>query len=123
MVRQADYSEVAPFKSRAARDHVAIAPTRGTYWFVYQHENDIVGVEGVIKTPTGGRLKAVWVKPEFRGRGYGKAMTDAVIDFAVNRLMMCRLEVFADNVRFYEGLGFRRFGVLPNGAVKLARNY
>jgi len=123
-LRRVDYAEVAPFKSAAAKDHVSIADTRETFWFAYEDGPKLIGFCGLLRTAFGGRIKGIWVKPEFRGRGDGRAMTLALIKTAVDDLLFFRLEALAHNPAVYEGLGWKRLGgPLPNGAVKLARNF
>ena len=106
-LQPADYSEVVPFKSAAARDHVSIGETRETHWFLWTDSGELVGLCGLMRTALGGRIKGVWVKPEFRGRGHGWATTLALIEHAVDELFYLRLEALALNPAFYEGLGWK----------------
>lgn len=120
---QVDYATVAPFKTAAARDHVSISDTRETFWFLWKDEA-VVGVCGVIRTTLGGRIKGVWVKPNLRGAGAGRQMTEALIKYAIDEMFFLRLEALAHNPAFYEGMGWKRIGApMPNGAVRLAKNY
>lgn len=124
MLERVVYADVAPFKSVAARDHVSISDTRDTFWFTYRFEGEVVGVCGLLRTALGGRIKGVWVKPVHRGKGHGARMTRDLIATAIDDLFFLRLEALAHNPGFYEGLGWERVGApMPNGAVKLARNY
>lgn len=124
-LRRVEYADVSPFKSAAARDHVSVSDTRETFWFLYEDDaGALIGFCGLLRTPLGGRVKGVWVKPEFRGRGHGTAMTVALIQQATEELFFLRLEALAHNPKFYEGMGWQRLGnPMPNGAVRVARNY
>lgn len=123
-LRPVEFAAVAPFKSVAARDHVSVSETRETFWFLYEDAGYVLGLCGLIRTPTGGRIKGVWVKPEHRGQGHGQAMTLELIKRAVDELFFLRLEALAHNPKFYEAMGWQRVGKpLPNGAVRLAKNY
>jgi ribosomal protein S18 acetylase RimI-like enzyme len=123
-LRLASFAEVAPFKSAAARDHVSVSETRETYWFLYEDAGEMIGFCALLRTTLGGRVKGVWVKPELRGKGHGREMTLALIKQAINELFFLRLEALAHNPGFYEELGWKRVGLpMPNGAVRLARNY
>lgn len=123
-LRRVSFQDVAPFKSAASRDHVSVADTRETFWFFYEVDGQMIGFCGVMRTALGGRIKGVWVKPEFRGQGHGTAMTKQLIQQATDDLLFLRMEALAHNPAFYEGLGWERIGrPMPNGAVWLARNY
>lgn len=124
VLRQVKFEDVASYKSAAARDHVSVSPTRDTFWFVYEEAGAVIGICALMRTALGGRVKGVWVDPARRGQGHGRQMTLDLIEHAVDELFFLRLEALAHNPKFYEALGWKRIGApLPNGAVKLARNY
>lgn len=118
-VRQVEFAEVQPFASRAAREHVSISDTRGTRWFVVKKGDETVAVAGLLKAGAGYRIKGVYVTPGERGTGVGTALTEYLIAQCDNDFAM--VEVFAYNPTFYEARGFRRYGKLPNGAIKLRK--
>jgi RimJ/RimL family protein N-acetyltransferase len=69
----------------------------------------------------------VFVAPEVRGAGVAKKLIGAVLDHAGawTGVETVELNVRADNdaaIRLYDGLGFRRVGVLPD-ALKRAGRY
>lgn len=120
-----DYEMVAPWRSAAAREHVAVAESPGTQWFVWlRPNNEIVGFCGLLRTRTGGRIKGVYVLPGCRGNGHGRAMTEALIWEATDGQLMQRLEALALNPAFYESMGWKRVGApRPNGAVMVAKTF
>jgi GNAT superfamily N-acetyltransferase len=73
-----------------------------------------------------GEIKRMWVRPQFRGLGYGKAMLDHLADHARARgVGLLRLETGIHQhaaIRLYEREGFKRippFGSYTNDPVSL----
>jgi ribosomal protein S18 acetylase RimI-like enzyme len=67
---------------------------------------------------------SMWVAPEFRRAGVGKALIDAVVEWAASRskpeLKLMVTSVNPGAIAFYESLGFRKTGntaVYPNDAA------
>ncbi len=67
-----------------------------------------------------GELKRMYVRPQFRGLGYGRQLVNHLADYArANRVGLLRLETGihqAPAIRLYEGMGFQRIG--PFGDYK-----
>jgi len=67
-----------------------------------------------------GELKRMYVRPQFRGMGFGKLMIDHLADFALaNGVSLLRLETGIYQyaaIALYEGAGFRR--IPPFGEYK-----
>lgn len=61
-----------------------------------------------------GELKRMYVRPQFRGLGYGKLLLDHLADHArAKGVSLLRLETGihqAPAIRLYEGIGFQRIG-------------
>lgn len=73
-----------------------------------------------------GEIKRMWVRPQFRGRGYGRLMLDHLADYAKGQgLRILRLETGIHQhaaIRLYEREGFTRippFGSYRNDPVSL----
>lgn len=119
-IEQVTYADVAPFAGLAAKERTSISDTKGTEWFLARSKGgEVCGVAGLIKCTFGYRIKGVYVPRHFRGRGIGERLTQFLFDKCDERC--AGIEVYAYNESFYTGHGFRKFGVLPNGAVKLRR--
>ncbi len=111
------YSYVYPYARFAAREHVSISDTKRTRWFrLPRHE----GFCGLIETGQNVRVKGVFVHPEWRGRGFGTAMTEALIQIAQTGPYKA-VEVLAYNPEWYEDHGFIRHNQLRNGAWRLTK--
>lgn len=115
------FSAAHVFARIAARERVSISDTSNTEWFAGVEDGRIMAVAGLIKTSTGYRIKGVYVVSDYRGKGHGATLTKHLMTLCEARC--ADIEVFAYNAPFYESQGFKRFGVLPNGAVKLRRRY
>ncbi len=73
-------------------------------------------VQGGLKRCHKGLLWGVYVRPAWRGRGFGKALVERVIDHARGQVALLQASVTADNntARFtYLALGFQSYGVEP----------
>lgn len=73
-----------------------------------------------------GEIKRMWVRPQFRGSGYGKLMLDHLADYAMSHgVALLRLETGIHQhaaIRLYEREGFKRippFGNYRNDPVSL----
>ena len=73
-----------------------------------------------------GEIKRMWVRPEYRGRGFGQLMLDHLADYATQRgVKILRLETGIHQhaaIRLYEQRGFGRippFGPYTNDPVSL----
>jgi ribosomal protein S18 acetylase RimI-like enzyme len=73
-----------------------------------------------------GEIKRMWVRPEYRGRSFGKLMLDHLADYSTQRgVKILRLETGIHQhaaIRLYEQAGFRRippFGPYTDDPVSL----
>jgi GNAT superfamily N-acetyltransferase len=61
-----------------------------------------------------GEVKRMYVRPQFRGLGYGKLLLDHLADYArAQRVTLLRLEtgiLQSAAIHLYEGMGFQRIG-------------
>lgn len=118
-MKKVTFAFIEPYAKLASKDRVSVNDTKNTDWFVL--DTYPPPFCALIKTGRGYRIKGVWVPPSLRGKGHGTDMTLALIDYAANTLMASRIEAFAYNPDFYERQGFRRYGFLPNGAIKMEK--
>ena len=82
-------------------------------FFVVREEGAAAGCGGIKLFGTEfGEIKRMYVRPQFRGRGFGRLMLDHLADHARGRgVGLLRLETGihqAAAIRLYEGMGFRR---------------
>jgi len=117
------HSSILPFVSQAAKDHVSAKQTKNTVWFMYDNDEARPCFCALMQVSKGYRVKGIWVHPSRRGAGIGERMTKQLLDYAVNTLKAQTIQVFAYNAKFYEGLGFVKYGALPNGAQMLRKIY
>ncbi|MEM0355819.1 MAG: GNAT family N-acetyltransferase [Desulfurococcaceae archaeon] len=80
------------------------------FYGVYEN-NKLVGIAGArIKLPEIWIIGNVFVHPDYRGRGYGKAVTSAITEDAVKSGALAYLQVETTNsiaINIYEKLGYR----------------
>ena len=72
-----------------------------------------------------GVLWGMYVQPEARGSGLAEAMVEAALDYARGHVEQVLISVIADNgraCRFYERMGFERYGSEPR-ALKIGGEY
>ncbi len=114
------HDAIRPFAGRAAREHVSLADTHRTDWFVAIEHSTVIGVAGLIASGAGLRIKGVWIEPAHRARGVGTALTQHLVQLAQERCAAF-VEALAWHPEFYEARGFTRIGVTPHGAAKMRR--
>lgn len=136
VLRAVRFDKVKIFAKSAARARVSISDTGQTQWFevLIAEAGDAfsevslvrVGVAGLmalgsVVSGKRARIKGVFVEPAARGRGVGTKIVDELEAFASREWGVRTIEAFAHNPKFYEARGYRRCGVLANGAVHLRR--
>jgi len=82
-------------------------------FFVIRDDGAAVGCGGIKLFGTEyGEIKRMWVRPTYRGSGFGKLMLDHLADYAKSRgVGVLRLETGVHQhaaIRLYEQVGFRR---------------
>jgi putative acetyltransferase len=90
-------------------------------FFLLRHDSTPAGCGGVKLFGTAyGELKRMYVRPQFRGLGFGKLMLHHLADYAqANGVNLLRLETGIHQhaaIALYEGVGFRR--IPPFGEYK-----
>ena len=90
----------------------------GIPFFVLREDDAPAACAGIkLVAPDFGEVKRMYVRPAFRGRGYGAAMIDHLAAFARARgLPLLRLETGIHQhaaIRLYESKGFRRIPPFP----------
>lgn len=91
----------------------------GVPFFLLRFEGTPAGCGGVKLFGTEyGEIKRMYVRPQFRGKGFGKLMLDHLADYALaNGVTLLRLETGihqSEAIGLYERMGFRR--ILPFGS-------
>jgi ribosomal protein S18 acetylase RimI-like enzyme len=94
---------------------------RAVAFFVLRHGDTPAGCGGIQLFGTAyGELKRMYVRPQFRGMGFGKLLLDHLAGHArASGVGLLRLETGihqAAAIRLYEGMGFRR--IPPFGAYR-----
>ena len=122
-------AHLAPFYPAASRHGYSVAKliAQGVAFFVLR-DNDVPAACGGIQLfgTAYGELKRMYVRPRFRGLGFGKLLVHHLAEYARDRgVGLVRLETGihqAAAIGLYEGLGFQRippFGAYVNDPLSL----
>jgi len=106
------------------RTRERLTPPPGTYQIVAETEGRVVGFGELVTYPDEprhrhvGEINLVATHADWRGKGVGRALMEAMIDLADNWLNITRLGlvVFTDNthaISLYKSLGFTIEGTMP----------
>jgi putative acetyltransferase len=101
--------------------------SEGVAFFVLRVNGEAVGCGGIkLFGREFGELKRMYVRPQFRGKGYGTLILNQLADYAGGEgVCVLRLETGIhqqDAIRMYERAGFRRipaFGAYKDDGVSL----
>jgi ribosomal protein S18 acetylase RimI-like enzyme len=95
-------------------------------------ENKIIGIVGLngedeAKEKHKAFLWGMWVDPDFRGKGIGKALLSEVINYArevpgLEQINLTVVTTMQEALNLYYSLGFVKYGLAPN-ALKLGDQY
>ncbi|HXI51561.1 MAG TPA: GNAT family N-acetyltransferase [Candidatus Saccharimonadales bacterium] len=101
-----------PLESRHGYS-VAKLLAQGVVFFLIRDGGTAVGCGGIQVVGTEyGELKRMYVRPQFRGRGFGRLMLNHLVDYARSQqLALLRLETGIHQkaaIALYEGMGFKR---------------
>ena len=87
----------------------------GAFFVAVDAAERVVGTAGLLRTgPSSGEVRKMFLLPEARGQGVGRALLDAVLDAArtrgLERLTLTTRHRYDRAIRLYERAGFRPAG-------------
>jgi putative acetyltransferase len=91
------------------------AASGGAFFVAVDAAERVVGTAGLLRTgPASGEIRKMFLVPEARGQGVGRALLDAVLDAArargLERLTLTTRYRYDRAIRLYERAGFRQAG-------------
>lgn len=106
------------FKDRLTEEGIKRAtekivnPPEGSTTFVSKEDNKIIGVCKILVSPEENRLGAIYILPEYQGKGVGKKLWEQAIKyFNFNKDIFVSVAVYNTNaIEFYKRLGFKDTG-------------
>lgn len=104
-IAECSYEDVRHLASAGAREGVSIKPSRNTVWFALYSRNDVVvGCGALLLRPDVVRLKALYVKPQYRGGGWGRELIRVRLEWDPSR----PAELCTRTPELWEKRGFER---------------
>ncbi len=119
-VERATWKEIAPFAALAAKERVNVTQVKDCVWFkTVNSKGRITGFAGVAPvSSTKARIRAVWVRPDFRGMGLGDEVSQACLQYAVSARFK-EVEILSWDKRWALRAGFEDRGPTQHGASRL----
>lgn len=94
------------------RRYLIVSPPTGETMLVAKQQRKIVGVCAVVRHSTKNRLQAIYVLPEFQGKGIGRSLWEEALRYldGAHETLLSVVTYNKKTIRFYESLGFRDTG-------------
>ena len=74
-LQEVEFIDVKQFASRGSKERVSISDTNNTLWFHIMNKDEIIGCCGLYLAKKKIRIKGDWIRPEWRGKGFGEFIT------------------------------------------------
>jgi ribosomal protein S18 acetylase RimI-like enzyme len=105
------------------QDFTELEPPRGQI-LLLRSNNEIVGMGAIAEHEPGiGEIKRMYVKPNFRGHGYGRKLFSRLIekgkDFRFSKILLETADFFEAARNLYRSIGFRDIEEYSGGEVSL----
>ena len=120
-VHRAQWCEIKPYAALAAKERVNVTETQaGTVWFkTVDARGRLTGFAGVAPMlKHKARIRAVWVRPDFRGDGLGNALSAACLNQGLED-GFTEIEILSWDKRWALRSGFVDQGETQHGATRL----
>lgn len=106
--------------------HAYFQERGGAFW-VIDADGAIRATVGVLQRADRAELKSLYVHPSYRRHGWGRKLTEMVLDFARragrDRIVLWSDTRFIEAHKFYASLGFRRFAERDLNDAQHSREY
>jgi len=113
-------THVKPWTGIASRERVALGDTNGNEWFGAFDGDDLAAIAFMRRRGSKVRLGGMFTHPDYRGRGFGDALTKWRIDRAVSSFASM-IDCYSVNPPYWVELGFRNYGQNAHGVIRLVK--
>jgi len=104
-LEEVPYEKVDCFSSKARRERVSINDTKNTIWFHIYFADKLAGICALYLTNKKCRIKGDWIKPEYRGKGLGRFITNCRLKI-IDEFGYKNIEVLTLHPNYYKSIGF-----------------
>jgi ribosomal protein S18 acetylase RimI-like enzyme len=120
VVERARWVDIMAYAALASKDRVNVTDIDNGVWFkVTDAKGRVLGFAGI--APIGknkARIRAVWVRPDFRGQGIGEALSYACLEYGI-AARFPEVEILSWDKRWALRAGFAERGPTQHGATRL----
>lgn len=120
-VHRAQWCEIRAYASLAAKERVNVTETKErTVWFkTVDSRGRLTGFAGIATvSKSKARIRAVWVRPDFRGLGLGDRLSSACLAYGL-AARFPEVEILSWDKRWALRAGFVDRGPTQHGATRL----
>ena len=119
-VERARWIDVMPYATMAQKERVNVTDIDGSIWFkVADGKGRTLGFAGIAPVSKNkARIRAGWVRPDFRGQGVGESLSQACLDYGI-AAKFPEIEILSWDKRWALRAGFQERGANQHGATRL----
>lgn len=114
-INKIEFDIVKPLSSKAIKDKVCLKDTKTTVWFGAYDEKNLCGVAGSILKDGKGRIRGVFVLPEYRKLGIGSKLMEHIINYFKSN-NACYIDQLSSNPNWWVKKSWKIKSTVKNGA-------
>ena len=114
-IEQINFKKVKTFTAPASKEKVCLKDTKTTIWFGAFIDNNLCGIAGSILKNGKGRIRGVFVLPQYRKNGVGSQLMEHIINYFKNN-NACYIDQLASNPNWWVNKNWKIKSTVKNGA-------
>jgi len=117
IIKEVSIDVLLPLKNMAKKDKVNISEpsSNGKFFASYDEEGNLVGCAGIIVKNNKGRIRSVFIKPEYRGKGYSSTLMSYIIKYMTD-LHVCYIDQLSSQPEWWIKNGWKEKSKVKNGS-------